>query len=258
MFCHKCGTEIADGAEFCHKCGEKVVQAVDVQQSTNIAAAICEPQQADAVEPTIAETFPQKAKGGKRRIGTIGNVLMWGSLILLMPFWHLPISPAVLVTLAAIGIILSAIGGKRPLGLSKIIELIAAVILLVIIAATTLSSSGGTSSDDYVQMVKSGTLNGYPQMTVGEAFDGFMGNPKWESGLSDNDIRFVNVTGKILYYDEEVELAVQFIVDEKNETFKYNACEINDVPQNNLAFWGILEAIYDDGSASADIESQGD
>lgn len=25
MFCHKCGTEIADGAEFCHKCGTKVV-----------------------------------------------------------------------------------------------------------------------------------------------------------------------------------------------------------------------------------------
>lgn len=24
MFCHKCGTEIAEGAEFCHKCGTKV------------------------------------------------------------------------------------------------------------------------------------------------------------------------------------------------------------------------------------------
>ena len=25
MFCHKCGAQIADGADFCHKCGTKVV-----------------------------------------------------------------------------------------------------------------------------------------------------------------------------------------------------------------------------------------
>lgn len=25
MFCHKCGTQIAEGADFCHKCGTKVV-----------------------------------------------------------------------------------------------------------------------------------------------------------------------------------------------------------------------------------------
>lgn len=27
MFCHKCGAQIAEGAEFCHKCGAKVVSA---------------------------------------------------------------------------------------------------------------------------------------------------------------------------------------------------------------------------------------
>ncbi|MGN1102991.1 MAG: ribosomal protein L7/L12, partial [Huintestinicola sp.] len=27
MFCHKCGSQIAEGAEFCHKCGTKVVYA---------------------------------------------------------------------------------------------------------------------------------------------------------------------------------------------------------------------------------------
>ena len=33
MFCHKCGTEIAEGAAFCHKCGTKVA-TVETEQST--------------------------------------------------------------------------------------------------------------------------------------------------------------------------------------------------------------------------------
>lgn len=32
MFCHKCGTEIAEGAEFCHKCGTKVA-TLETEQS---------------------------------------------------------------------------------------------------------------------------------------------------------------------------------------------------------------------------------
>lgn len=138
MFCHKCGTEIAEGAGFCHKCGEKVAQATDLQQPTDITVAIGEPQPADAVEQIIAEAPPQKAKGERQILETIGNILEWGSLILLMPFWPFRISKAVLGAGVAIGILLSAIGGKRPLGLSKIIESIVAVILLVVIIVTTL------------------------------------------------------------------------------------------------------------------------
>lgn len=36
MFCHKCGNEIADGAEFCHKCGEKVVYEKTIQPTKNM------------------------------------------------------------------------------------------------------------------------------------------------------------------------------------------------------------------------------
>lgn len=99
-------------------------------------------------------------------------------------------------------------------------------------------------------MVKGGTLNGYPQMNVGKAFDNFLDDPKWESGLSDDNVRFVNVKGGILYYDEEAELVVQFFVDETTESFQYNACEINGIPQNNLVFWSLLETIYNGDSTS--------
>jgi len=112
------------------------------------------------------------------------------------------------------------------------------------------------SGDRYVQMVKDGTLEAYPQMTVGKAFDGFLSNPKWESGLSDDNVRFVNVTGGALYFDEEAEFAVQsIIVDEKDGSFQYNACEVDGTPQSNLVFWGLLETIYGDSASTGVAES---
>ena len=256
MFCHKCGAQMVEGAAFCPKCGTKAVHTDDDQQPMNTATPIVEPQQADAEVPPIAENTKRtpKASDGLRKVAIIGRVLMWGALLLL--FLHLPISPAILVAGVAIGIILSAIGAKHPLGLSKIIELVVAVILLVVVGFSTLSSGG--TGDKYVQLVKSGTLDGYPQMTVGEAFDGFLSDPKWESGLSDDNVRFVNVKGGALYSGEEAELAVQFIiVDEKEGSFQYNACEVDGTPQSNLVFWGLLETIYGDSASGGDSSSKG-
>ena len=83
-------------------------------------------------------------------------------------------------------------------------------------------------------------------MTVGEAFDGFLSDPKWESGLSDDNVRFVNVKGGALYFGEEAELAVQFIiVDEKEGSFQYNACEVDGTPQNNLVRVSVECATFD-------------
>ena len=262
MFCHKCGTQMVEGAAFCPKCGMKVVHTDAAQQPMSSTTPVVEPQQTSAETPPIAENNQSipKSNTSLRKVAIIGRVLMWGALLLL--FLHLPISPAILVAGVAIGIILSALGAKRPLGLSKIIELVVAAILLVVVGFSTLSSGG--TGDKYVQMVKGGILDGYPQMTVGEAFDGFLSDPKWESGLSDDNVRFVNVTGGALYFGEEAELAVQFIiVDEKDGSFQYNACEVNGTPQSDLVFWGLLETIYGDSasggnSPSKGLDSQGD
>lgn len=259
MFCSKCGNEIAEGTAFCPKCGAKVVNVGDGQQSVDIPVADVKGQQTgEVVENTqrASSNNAGKVKGNLHKAATIGRVLMWGSLLLLLvsSFGALRIIPAIPVAGVAIGIILSVLGAKRPLGLSKIIELVVAVILLVVIAVSAMSSGGG--SDKYVQMVKDGTFDAYPQMTVGKAFDGFLDAPKWESGLSENNERFVNVKGGISYYDEKAELLIQFVVDEKTGSFQYNACEINGIPQSDLVFWGLLETIYNGGSISTESGSQ--
>lgn len=246
MFCHKCGAQIAEGAAFCQKCGAKVIPAEPV----DIPIHNVEDQQ-DRIVTNDTQQAPTNKNAKRNRglftVARIGRILIGGSLLLLLPFWHLPINPVFPVAGVAIGIILSAFG-SRPLGLSKIIELAVAVVLLVVIAVSVMSSGGG--SDQYIQMVKGGTLNGYPHMTVGKAFDNFLDDPKWESGLSDDNVRFVNVKGGILYYDEEAELVVQFFVDETTESFQYNACKINCIPQNNLVFWSLLETVYNGDSTS--------
>ena len=260
MFCHKCGAQIAEGAAFCQKCGTKVVHTDDAQQPMDTTTPIAEPQSAGAVDPMNVKDTPSnhapKENNGLRKAATIGRVLMWGcGILMIQPFWNVPIPPAILGAGVAIGIILSILGAKRPLGLSKIIELVSAVIVLVLAVMVTLSSGG--RGDKYVQLVRDGTLEAYPQMTVGEAFNGFLSNPKWESVRSDDEVRFVNVSGGIIYDDEEAEIVVQFIVDEENESFQYYACEINNIPQNNLVVWGLFETIYGDPSSTGS-DAQGD
>lgn len=147
MFCHKCGAQMVEGAAFCPKCGTKVVHMDDAQQPMSSTTPIVEPQQTNAEAPPITENTQRtpKTSDGLRKAAIIGRVLMWGALLLL--FLHLPISPAILVAGVAIGIILSALGAKRPLGLSKIIELVVAAILLVVVGFSTLSSGGVSASD---------------------------------------------------------------------------------------------------------------
>ena len=254
MFCPKCGTKALDGAEFCQKCGAKLILDSDgVQPSAGIPTYVAEPQQTSVAERPITENTqhiqpnnPPKGNSSLHKAAIVGRVLMWGcGILMLLP---LPIPPAILGAGAAIGIILSILGAKRPLGLSKIMELVSAVIVLVLAVMVTLSSGG--RGDKYVQLVRDGTLEAYPQMTVGEAFNGFLSNPKWESARSDDEVRFVNVTGGILYYGEEAKIVVQFIVDEENESFQYYACEINNIPQNNLVVWGLFETIHGDPSSA--------
>lgn len=272
MFCQKCGTEFPETSEFCHKCGAKIdeeaafnndygtkeVYEDAIQQPIDTTDSIVGSQQATgAVEPAVVEniqcppyasTAEAKEDATLRKVAVIGRVLIGVSLVLLflMSFFKLPLPiKVVFVAGAAVGIILSVIGAKRPLSLNKIIELIVAVVLVGAVAVYALSFGG--IEDKYVRTVKNGTFKQYPQKTIGEAFDGFLSNPKWKSSLSEGNERFVTVKGKMLFLDEKVELTVQFLIEkDDNKNFSYSSCEIDGVPQGNLIFKALLEKIYEE------------
>lgn len=60
MFCHKCGTEIAEGAGFCQKCGAKLITEEPRQ------AAPAQPVRQPS--PAIPQEIPQKKKSKKKLI----------------------------------------------------------------------------------------------------------------------------------------------------------------------------------------------
>lgn len=86
-----------------------------------------------------------------------------------------------------------------------------------------------------IKMVKSGKLH-QCQKTVGQAANDFFGSPKWESGIGSEGeakgLTLVNLRGKMLLHGKEVNAAMQFIVNKDEGSFRVNALEINDVPQN--------------------------
>lgn len=94
--------------------------------------------------------------------------------------------------------------------------------------------------DGTVAMVKGGNLQACPGATVEQMVNGFMGNPSWEAGSSEKSEKFVNVSGDITYAEKPVRAVVQFMVNEKNNAFQYQAFEINGVPQNNLIAMALL------------------
>lgn len=147
MFCHRCGTEIADGAEFCHKCGTKAVHIGEIEQPAEAAApvqaVVAEPVTAAAAQQAPSAPAPEK-KSRLHTVGRIGQVLLDGSMILLLirSFVRLPISPAILVIGVVVGIIMSIVGAKRPWGLSTIIQLVLFVVVLVICVVIFLSYGG--------------------------------------------------------------------------------------------------------------------
>lgn len=278
MFCKNCGTKLPEGSEFCPACDTKIAEEVTsghnsgtkevygdaAQQTTGATTPTGEPQQGGgAVGATIAENTQSpsaadvakaKKNATQRKIAKIGDILELVSLVLLFlsSFWNIPISPIILVVGVAVGLVLSTLGTKRPWGFRKTMKLIVGVILLVVFTVFALKFGG--SDDKYIQMVKNGTLESYPQMTVGEAFDGYLNNPKWETGLTEDKQRFVNVKGGILYYDENAEIAVQFFVNEKDNSFQYYACEVNGLPQNDAVVLELFETIY--GTEATDEQNQ--
>lgn len=125
-------------------------------------------------------------------------------------------------------------------------------VIAAVIAFTVMSERGGVSAilDTKIDLVRNGNMQMCEDQTVGHMVDSFMGNPSWESGVGESGVQYVNVSGDITYSDKPVRALVQFTVDEKAETFKYNAFEINELPQNNLIAMNLLSKMCEAARSS--------
>ena len=113
--------------------------------------------------------------------------------------------------------------------------------ILILFLALLLNSCG---ESEMVSLIKNGTLENYPEKNLGIAIDNYFGTPYWTSGESEDGEKFVNIEGRILFMDKEVDALLQYTISADNTSFEYSALELNGVPQSNLIYLGLIESMY--------------
>jgi hypothetical protein len=95
-----------------------------------------------------------------------------------------------------------------------------------------------------IKLVKYGSLNACPGKTVEQAAKDYFGSPKWSSGIGSDGptkgLRLVNIQGEGGLNGKKVDIVLQFIVDENNDSFKLHAVEANGIPQPPIMIGGLL------------------
>lgn len=121
------------------------------------------------------------------------------------------------------------------------------VLYIWIVASVSGGCNGGisnvVSTNPYITSVKEGYLESYPSKSVGSAVNDFISQPKWDTGVTEDGQRIVNVTGKVIYMDERTEISIQFFLHDDG-TFEIYTMELNDIPINRLEQMGFIEAMY--------------
>lgn len=128
---------------------------------------------------------------------------------------------------------------KLPIIITVIVCVIAVLICCLLIADKQ-------EQKRYIDFVKSGSPNAYPDQTYGEAFENFFANPKWEYFEGEEGQDVVEFTGDCTYMDQEVTATLQFILDTEEGTFETGYFAFNDVPQNQLMTLGLITAVFGD------------
>lgn len=117
------------------------------------------------------------------------------------------------------------------------------------------------SEDEHVLMVKKGHPESYPDTTYQQAFESFFSYPTWKyftgtrnssdedgDGKPDSveeDVDIVEFTGYCMYQNVEVKALIQFTLNKEAGTFTATYLSFNDVPQNNLTLWAVVEAAFE-------------
>jgi hypothetical protein len=124
--------------------------------------------------------------------------------------------------------------------------------LLAVVLTLSLLGCG----NDNVDLVKGGTLQSCPNITVEKMVNSFMGNPKWESLLADDNNHYVNISGDITYDEKDAKAVIQFKVNNENNSFEFNAFEINNEPMGELVASALVEKMCESARPSGSMNSE--
>lgn len=114
-----------------------------------------------------------------------------------------------------------------------------------------------TSDSAEVNGVKNGYLTAYSStVTVGEALDSFLSNPRWSYFVAETGEKIVQCVGGCTYNDENIEAKVQFELND-DDTFQFMALAFNDMSQSTLMAAAFFEKIYEGKESTANSADEG-
>lgn len=119
---------------------------------------------------------------------------------------------------------------------------ITAVVSGVLMIAIAVGFGGGSR---YVDMVRNGYPEIYPDITYGQAFDAFFSDGEWEYFTSDRGEKVVEFNGSCLSGSDRVSVTIQFLVDEDQGTFEVYTAAIDGEIQPELVYSLLLLNIFD-------------
>lgn len=131
------------------------------------------------------------------------------------------------------------------------------------------------SQDSHVLGVKNGHPLDNPDTTYGDAFEEFFTYPTWkyfvgrkegpdEDGdgkpdYEEDNVDIVEFTGYCTYMDTEVKALIQFTLDKDEDTFDATYLSFNEVPQNMLTLYALLDTAFKgDETEQTDEENTAD
>ena len=134
----------------------------------------------------------------------------------------------------------------KKFGSLSIKDKLSHILVPVVVVIAVICIFSMFSSDEYVDLVRNGELAAYDDKTVGEAFDNFFADGKWESFEAEDGELVVEFNGVCEYDGEEVDFCMQFEVDEDGEEFEVYAAELDGDSLSNFEILAMLEVIYEE------------
>lgn len=144
---------------------------------------------------------------------------------------------------------------------SKIIRIAIACVcflvagVLIFNDAITGMFKSGDTEDPAIATVKSGTLDYFPEPTVGEAFEKFFAEPEWKTFTSEEGLTIVEFTGKCTLDGEDADCLIQFSVS-KDNTFETYYAEIDKEKLSDEDILTVYETVYGHEAISPATDSE--
>ncbi len=132
--------------------------------------------------------------------------------------------------------------GNLRLAKTKMLLAITATVCGVLFVIIAIAFGSGNS---YVEMVKNGSPELYPNITYGEAFEAFFDNCEWEYFASEDGKDVVEFHGNCMYGNDRVAVLVQFVVNETAGSFEVWTAAIDGEEQPPLVYSGMLMSVFE-------------